>query len=41
MNQQHLGTRLRAAREAKNISLRGIAAEIGVSPSLISQVENG
>lgn len=36
-----LGERLRAARAAKGYTLRGLAAEIGVSASLLSQVENG
>lgn len=36
-----LGERLRAARRAKGYSLRELAAEIGVSASLLSQVENG
>lgn len=37
----HLGTRLRAAREARSMSLRALAGAIGVSPSLLSQVETG
>ena len=36
-----LGARLREAREAKGLTLRGLARTIGVSPSLISQVEHG
>lgn len=36
-----LGARLRAAREATGVSLRSVAAAIGVSPSLLSQIENG
>ncbi|TPW73219.1 helix-turn-helix domain-containing protein [Schumannella sp. 10F1B-5-1] len=36
-----LGARLRAAREAKGLSLRKVAVELGVSPSLLSQVETG
>jgi transcriptional regulator with XRE-family HTH domain len=36
-----LGTRLRAAREEKNIGLRELARRLGVSPSLISQIETG
>jgi transcriptional regulator with XRE-family HTH domain len=36
-----LGTRLREAREEKGFTLRGLARTIGVSPSLISQVEHG
>lgn len=38
---EELGTRLRDAREAKNISLRELARRLGLSPSLISQVETG
>jgi transcriptional regulator with XRE-family HTH domain len=36
-----LGERLRTARAAKGYTLRELAAEIGVSASLLSQVENG
>jgi len=36
-----LGQRLRAAREQKNIGLRELARQLGVSPSLISQIETG
>ena len=36
-----LGLRLREAREGRGKSLRGVAQAIGVSPSLLSQVENG
>lgn len=36
-----IGPRLRSAREEKGLSLRALAAEIGVSPSLLSQVETG
>lgn len=41
MNQTLLGVRLRAAREARGVSLRSVAGAIGVSPSLLSQIENG
>lgn len=41
MDQILLGERLRAARNAKGVSLRSVAAAIGVSPSLLSQIENG
>ena len=34
-----LGTRIRSAREAQGVSLREFARAIGVSPSLISQIE--
>lgn len=36
-----LGQRLRIAREEKNIGLRELARRLGVSPSLISQIETG
>ena len=36
-----LGARLRSAREAKSMSLRALANAVGVSPSLLSQVETG
>jgi transcriptional regulator with XRE-family HTH domain len=36
-----VGARLRQAREEQGISLRGLAAGIEVSPSLLSQIENG
>ena len=36
-----LGQRLRAAREEKNIGLRELARRLGVSASLISQIETG
>ncbi len=36
-----LGPRLREARTTRGLSLRTVASAIGVSPSLISQVENG
>lgn len=36
-----LGQRLRSARERKGGSLRSLAKQVGVSASLISQVENG
>lgn len=41
MDQILLGARLREAREALGVSLRSVAGEIGVSPSLLSQIENG
>src|SRR5919112_957329 len=34
-----IGARLRAARQARGRSVRGLAREIGVSASLISQIE--
>ena len=36
-----MGDRLRASRRAHNLSLRALADRLGVSPSLISQVETG
>ena len=36
-----IGPRLRAARAARGLSLRGLADRLGVSASLISQVETG
>ena len=36
-----MGDRLRRARTARGISLRSMARRVGVSPSLISQVETG
>ena len=36
-----IGVRLRELRAARGISLRQLAKEIGASPSLLSQVENG
>lgn len=38
---EELGARLREAREARNMSLRELARRLGLSPSLISQVETG
>jgi transcriptional regulator with XRE-family HTH domain len=34
-----LGSRLRLAREAKGMTVRGLARYVGVSPSLVSQIE--
>jgi transcriptional regulator with XRE-family HTH domain len=36
-----LGDRLRSARASRGLSLRSLAERVGVSPSLISQVERG
>lgn len=36
-----VGERLRARRRARNLSLRELASRLGVSPSLISQIERG
>lgn len=37
----HLGAKLRTARERSGTTVRGMAHAVGVSPSLISQIENG
>ena len=36
-----IGDRLREVRQSRGLSLRGLAEKLGVSPSFISQVENG
>ena len=36
-----LGSRLRQAREQKGFTVRGLARYVGVSPSLVSQIERG
>lgn len=41
MIEHALGERIRAARLAKGLSLRSTAAAAAISPSLLSQVENG
>jgi transcriptional regulator with XRE-family HTH domain len=38
---REIGGRLRTARTARHLSLRALAERLGVSPSLISQVERG
>ncbi|WP_207875937.1 helix-turn-helix domain-containing protein, partial [Microbacterium sp. C448] len=38
---EQLGRRLRATREEQKLSLRAVASAIGVSPSMLSQVETG
>jgi len=38
---QRLGKELRRLRQAKHLSIRGLASLLGFSPSFISQVENG
>lgn len=38
---EDIGAKVRAARRARGQSLRQLAAELGVSASLLSQVENG
>jgi DNA-binding XRE family transcriptional regulator/quercetin dioxygenase-like cupin family protein len=37
----HIGERIRTERARKGISLRGLARSVGLSPSLISQIETG
>jgi len=37
----NIGPKLRQAREHKNMSVRGLARYVGVSPSLVSQIERG
>jgi len=39
--EQSIGPRLRRARQARGVSLRSVAQDLGVSASLISQVETG
>lgn len=36
-----LGERLREERERKSLSLRAVASSVGISPSMLSQVETG
>src|SRR5919197_4327113 len=36
-----LGERIRQERISRGVSLRALAAEVGVSASMISQIENG
>ena len=36
-----LGVRLREGRERKGFTVRGLARYVGVSPSLVSQIERG
>lgn len=36
-----VGSRIRAARQARGMSLRGLAATLHVSPATLSQIENG
>ncbi len=38
---EELGRRLRSAREEQRLSLRAVATAVGISPSLLSQVETG
>ncbi|MBB3052153.1 transcriptional regulator with XRE-family HTH domain/quercetin dioxygenase-like cupin family protein [Prauserella isguenensis] len=36
-----LGARIRSLRTARAVSLRGLAADLGISPSALSQIERG
>ncbi|MCP2254418.1 Transcriptional regulator, contains XRE-family HTH domain [Prauserella aidingensis] len=36
-----LGARIRSVRTARGVSLRGLAADLGISPSALSQIERG
>ncbi|MGP3533225.1 helix-turn-helix domain-containing protein [Microbacterium sp. RD1] len=38
---ENIGARIRHIRQSQGVSLRKVASELGVSPSLISQVETG
>lgn len=38
---EQVGTRLRARRVEKGLSARGLATAVGVSPSMVSMIENG
>jgi transcriptional regulator with XRE-family HTH domain len=38
---ERLGTRLREERERRGISVRGLAREVGISASMVSQIETG
>lgn len=38
---EQLGERLREEREGRNLSLRAVASAVGISPSMLSQVETG
>src|SRR3954468_17061415 len=38
-NASKVGSRLREAREGRGVSLRELARRVGVSPSLVSQIE--
>jgi transcriptional regulator with XRE-family HTH domain len=38
---ERLGTRLREERERRGMSVRGLAREVGVSASMVSQIETG
>ncbi|GAA1204227.1 helix-turn-helix domain-containing protein [Prauserella alba] len=37
----HLGARIRSLRTGRGVSLRALSAELGISPSALSQIERG
>src|ERR671936_853888 len=41
LDDEELGARIRALREQRGLSLRGLAASVGISPSALSQIERG
>ena len=41
MDPVEMGLRIRALRERNRVSLRALAGTTGISPSLLSQIENG
>lgn len=41
MDPVEIGARIRVVREEDGISLRALAGKVGISPSLLSQIENG
>jgi transcriptional regulator with XRE-family HTH domain len=41
LDDEKLGARIRALREQRGLSLRGLAASVGISPSALSQIERG
>ena len=38
---EHIGPRLKEIRQSAELSLREVARQLGVSPSFVSQIENG
>lgn len=40
-DEQELGARIRAWRAERGVSLRGLAGDLGISPSALSQIERG
>jgi transcriptional regulator with XRE-family HTH domain len=41
LDDEQLGARIRALRKQRGLSLRGLAASVGISPSALSQIERG